>query len=390
MWTSTITTKFDPTKLPEDYVTRKFYEYGYKVEQHGTTQYRCCCPICREGNSWGKKKRCWWLPAKNLVYCFNCGHGYSPYNWIKQVSGMNCNEIKKEVQDGEYDIIDLDAENRYSSYERSNWDSDSLPENPIDLNNEQQMQFYHSDSVVRKCVQYIQDRRLDTAINVPEHLFLSLTDRVHRYRLVFPFYDSYGNVSFYQSRSFGGNPDTSDEREKIRYLGKVGAKKTIFNFHKINPDIRNVYVFEGPIDSCFVRNGIAVAGISAGQKEDLTQEQESQIRSLELLHDIVWVLDSQWLDETSLEKTQILLQKGERVFVWPKLEGLLYKDFNEMAIALKKDEISQEFLEDNILDNEADFLPILEDIKKEKSNECSSHKNENDLWSVNLTDLMSY
>lgn len=377
---------FDPSRLPEDYITRKFYEYGYKVRQHGKN-YCSCCPICMEGNSWGKKQRCWWLTDKNVIYCFNCGRGYSPYNWIKQVTGMSAKEIRKEIEGGEYDIIDLDAQDRKNNFEFSTYDVDSLPENPIDLMNEQQLDYYHDNSVVQKCLRYIKDRRLDTAINAPEHLFLSLTDKVHRYRLIFPFYDAYGHVSFYQSRSFGGNPDPTDEREKIRYLGKFGAQKTIFNFDKIDNDMRNVYIFEGPIDCCFVKNGIAVAGISAGDKIDLTSDQQNQINSLNLLHDKIWVLDSQWLDETSLEKTKKLLELGEKVFVWPEEYGEKYKDFNEFAIDMKVDEIPQSFLLRNIVTDISDYIGIYNRIKNEGA--INSLDNEDNIWNKQLSSILS-
>lgn len=385
---STFQHQFDPGKLPEDYVTRKFYEYGYKVKQQGSN-YCCCCPVCREGNSWGKKQRCWWLVKRNLIYCFNCGHGFSPFNWIKTVSGLSGSEIRKEVQGGNYDIIDLDAVDRKEQYEidYTPFDVDSLPSDPIDLYNNLQLEYYHGNSVVQKCLSYISERRLDTAVNAPEHLYLSLTDHIHKYRLVFPFYDAYNNVSFYQSRSFGGNPDPTDEREKIRYMGKVGATKTIFNFNKIDNSICNVYVFEGPIDCCFVKNGIAVAGISAGEKVDFTPDQSDQINSLSLLHELVWVLDSQWIDNTSLEKTKKLLELGEKVFIWPENYGRKYKDFNEMAVDMKLDEIPQYLLEQNIASSLDDYMNIYNTIKGEE--EKDSLTQDENVWSADLSSFLT-
>ena len=57
------------------------------------------------------------------------------------------------------------------------------------------------------------------------------------------------------------------------------------------------------------------------------------------MHRIVWVLDSQWLDKTACDKTMKLLEAGETVFIWPFDIGHKYKDFNEMVIDQKLDEI---------------------------------------------------
>lgn len=71
--------------LPKDYVIKKFYEYGYGVEyQRSNDTYHCSCPICLEGKSFGKKKRCWYIPAKDLIYCHNCGWSSRPLKWIMQ------------------------------------------------------------------------------------------------------------------------------------------------------------------------------------------------------------------------------------------------------------------------------------------------------------------
>lgn len=382
---SQVSSQIDITKLPIDYVTRKFYEYGYKVVQHGHN-YCCCCPICREGNSWGKKQRCWWLPDKNLIYCFNCGHGYSPFNWIRDVSGMQTRDIIDEIRQNEYDVIDLDVQERNEAFESIvQPPNDDLPENSIDLSDKQQLDYYKNDSIVRKCLQYIHSRRLDTAVNRPDSLFLSLTDKVHRFRLVFPFKGQDGSTLFYQSRSIGAHPDPNDEYEKIRYLGKVGAKKTIFNIDKIDGKIKYVYVFEGPIDSCFVKNGVAVAGVSAGDKLDLTEMQLDQIKSIELMHRIVWVLDSQWLDETACDKTMKLLEAGETVFIWPFDIGHKYKDFNEMAIDQRLDEIPQSLLIENCTNNQAEFALKYNQIKNGSTFSCSHES----VWSANLAEYMA-
>jgi len=47
----------------------------------------------------------------------------------------------------------------------------------------------------------IKSRRLDTAINRPDNLYASLTDKVHKNRLVIPFINEKEEIEFYQTRT---------------------------------------------------------------------------------------------------------------------------------------------------------------------------------------------
>ena len=61
----------------------------------------------------------------------------------------------------------------------------------------------------------------------------------------------------------------------------------------------------------------------------------------------MWLLDSQWGDRASMIKSEALLKQGEAVFIWPESLGRNYKDFNDLAIAANKDEISWKFIQKN-------------------------------------------
>ena len=346
-----MSTSFKIEELPHEYIVRKFYEYGFNVTYNkGNNTYNCCCPICMEGKSFGKKKRCWYLPHINNIYCHNCGHGYSPYNWIRRVGNLSHEDICQELENGEYTIVNLDREKKMEqSYIKTNFTSFNLlglPDDAIDLSDELELKYYSKNSIVNKAQRYIHARRLDTAINRPTKLYLSLGDYVHRNRIIFPFFENKNKVPFYQSRAFGGNVDGF--REEVRYLSKSGAEKSIFNLDKVRDDIEDIFVFEGPIDACFCRNGVAVAGITESGGLDLTSLQQSQLSSFGLTHRIVWMLDSQYLDDTSRKKTEKLLKAGECVFIWPEREGLLYKDFNEWCIAEDLDEIPLSLIRENV------------------------------------------
>lgn len=219
---------------------------------------------------------------------------------------------------------------------------DTLPEDSINLFDKIQVDYHINGvngNIIRETLEYIERRRLNTAINRPDALYISLKDKFQGNRLVIPFKDESGKIVFYQTRRIFGWDD------KPNYLSKPISDKTLYGIDKIYPNRDEIFLFEGPIDSFFVKNGIGVAGINTGHLK-LTVTQQKQMDLLRLYKKI-WVLDSQWLDKTSREKTLSLLEDGETVFIWPKRFGIKYKDFNEMCVDKELDEISPVFIKDN-------------------------------------------
>ena len=313
----------------------KFYEFGYKVSYnaYGKT-YRSCCPICREGKSWGKKRRCFFLVEDDLIYCHNCGSSLKPYNWIRLVSGMDDDALREDIGNSGARMATLPDEASGKPAQVI----PTLPEDSINLFDSTQVEFYKQNLAVIEANKVIDERRLRTAKNGPDALYISLKDVVHKHRLIIPFKDTDGKIIFYQSRKL------FSWDEKASYTSKQGGDKSICGMDKIDPNFDTVFIFEGPIDSFFVKNGLAVAGINTGYHR-YTQIQQDQLEELKFFKKI-WVLDSQWIDKTSREKTLKLLEQGECVFIWPKNWGK-YKDFNEICIKHKLDQISPSFIKDN-------------------------------------------
>lgn len=343
--------------LPRDYVAKKFNEYGFGVRYlKGNDTYHCSCPICMEGKSFGKKKRCWYIPAKNLIYCHNCGWSSRPLKWIMEVGELSYEDVRQELNDGEYNIINLDKmalKEEYYSQIRFELD-DKLPVDIIDLSNKLQLDYYKGNSVIEKSLKYITKRRLDTAINRPKTFFISLKDRTHKNRIVIPFYDNNGEIIFYQSRAIGANID--DFMEDVKYLSKKNSQKSIFGIDRIDDSIKEIFIFEGPIDACFIKNGIAIGGITPSKNKTFTELQEEQLELYRSNHNFIWILDSQWLDNAAYEKTQYLLENGESVFIWPEKIGKKFKDFNEMCIAGEQDSVPKEYIVPNVLSGKSGLL----------------------------------
>ena len=71
-------------------------------------------------------------------------------------------------------------------------------------------------------------------------------------------------------------------------------------------------------------------------------------------------------DKASLVKSEALLQQGESVFIWPEKFGKRFKDFNDIAIACKVDEISHDFCQKNTFKGLEGIVKLTE-IKKYQS-----------------------
>ena len=55
-------------KLPEDYIVEKFYQFvGKPSKNRYNNTYQGSCPMCREGNSWLKKKRFYFFQVLYFV-----------------------------------------------------------------------------------------------------------------------------------------------------------------------------------------------------------------------------------------------------------------------------------------------------------------------------------
>jgi hypothetical protein len=325
--------------LPEAYIVQKFYQYAGRPKYNRLNKtYQGGCCICREGKSWGRKRRFFYVVENNFVYCHNCGWSSNPLNWIKEVSGLSISEIYSEADN--YDCIPVDINKVYESKIAKL--TQPLPEDSINLFDANQLAYFKDNKIIKSALNYIKSRKLDVAINRPKAFYLSLKDAIHKNRLVIPFYDTNGKILFYQSRTI----DTTMSTNRPKYLSKVRSDKSLFNIDNINENIESVYIFEGPIDACFIENGIALAGINETSKNLYTSVQSDQLNKFLLFKKVI-VLDSQWKDTTSLIKTKVLLENGHSVFIWPKNVGIKFKDMNELAIYLNTNKIPLTFIDNN-------------------------------------------
>jgi hypothetical protein len=145
----------------------------------------------------------------------------------------------------------------------------------------------------------------------------SNTDRFDEYkgkdhpRLVIPWYNTDGKVFAYQARAFG--------HEEPKYYSLVLDDKEPHFFGLERVDFqKKITVVEGPIDSLFVNNGIAVgsSGLLAFDRPEL---------------DVTYCYDAESRNSEIMKAVSKAITLGKNVVIWP--ESFHYKDINEAVEA---------------------------------------------------------
>lgn len=286
------------------------------------------CPVCKEGKSAGRSRRLFYFPNKEYFYCHNCCKSWRPMEWVKEVSGLTFPEIvkrNKEKAEGGSTFTNV------VSAPTPLIELPDLPENSIELTDPKQADYFFDDDYVMLAQKCIRERRLVTAVNSCKKFYISLEDKVHKNRLVIPFFDENKKVICYQTRALS-------KEQHPRYLTKFGEKE-IFNIANIDSEIPYVFVFEGPIDSMFVRNGVAIASLSP------TEKQLTTLNNL-IGYEKIYVFDNDKDNPQTAKRIEKHIKQNKRIFVWPQ-EFKKFKDFNEVCCKLKIDEIPWKFVVKN-------------------------------------------
>lgn len=147
-------------------------------------------------------------------------------------------------------------------------------------------------------------------------------------RLVIPIFDKTGLIGV-QGRALR-------KQDQPRYQTiKVDDQYTkLYGTERVNESKPVVFV-EGPIDSLFVDNGVAIAG--GFMALEITPYQGNRI----------WALDNEPRAKDTLQRQMKLIGAGERVTIWDRLPEYLacYKDINDM---IQKGGATVEFINEYI------------------------------------------
>lgn len=132
-------------------------------------------------------------------------------------------------------------------------------------------------------------------------------------RLVIPIYNVNKEIESFQGRAL-----RKDAPQKYITIKSNEDATKIYGLDTAD-DRKRVWVMEGPIDSLFIPNAIAITG---GQIAlDVVPFKETR----------VWVMDSEQRHKDTIKRMERLIEAGERIVFWDK-SPWPSKDINEMII----------------------------------------------------------
>lgn len=131
-------------------------------------------------------------------------------------------------------------------------------------------------------------------------------------RLIFPFLDSRGRVFGFNARAF--------DPKSLRYITIMldDSKPKIFGMDQVDYS-REYYIVEGPIDSLFIPNSIAMAGADSNQKGIYNPDKA------------VYIFDNEPRNKEICKRMERLISQGYKVVIWP--DHIHEKDINDMVLA---------------------------------------------------------
>ena len=129
-------------------------------------------------------------------------------------------------------------------------------------------------------------------------------------RMVIPFRNEDGEIFAFQGRAFG------DEKQK--YITIIIDKKQpkIFGLDRVDTSTK-IHIVEGPIDSLFLQNGIAVA--------------QSDLRLPQYKDKSVLIPDNEPRNKEVCRQIEKFIDEDYSVCIWPK--GIKEKDINDMILS---------------------------------------------------------
>lgn len=282
--------------------------------------YNFSCPFCgdSERNTLKARGFVYNKSGSYIYFCHNCGKGSNIQNLIKHVNSFLYEEYTKESIIEKYGTRNaspteiLNSKMRVPNHVRNS-----------KLSELKKISQLHHDHPAKR---YIESRRVPSDL----HYRIFYCDRFKEWtnsivpnkfsdtrndepRIIFPLLSKEKTFFGYNGRSLNTNSE-------MRYITIIidDNHSKLFGMETIDYD-KNIYVFEGPFDSLFVKNSVAVCG---GDLYTVTREFE--------INRIVLVYDNEPRSPHTCRRIQKAINLGHKVFVWPR--SIQQKDINELII----------------------------------------------------------
>jgi len=265
------------------------------------------CPICGDSQKNKNKTRGYLYPVKNNTNfkCHNCGASLSFNNFLKELDPtLHKQYTLEKFRDGHTGrgfVVEAPKLEFSKPVFRKKLDLPKASEVPV-------------------AKEYLEKRKLN-----PEKFYFAdkfkqwtnsqkqTFDTIGRdeCRIIIPMYGKDNNLIGFQGRSLVPN--------SVKYITVMLDEEApkIYGLNTIDQNLP-VYVVEGPFDSTFVNNSVALCG------------SDGDVRCLEG-SSIVFVYDNEPRNREIVNRIGKCVSRGERVVIWPSV--VLEKDINDMVLA---------------------------------------------------------
>lgn len=269
--------------------------------------YNFRCPICGDSQKNKNKARGYIYAVKNNTNfkCHNCGASLSFNNFLKEID-LNLHkqytlEKFKEGHTGKNFVVEEPKFEFAKPVFKKKLDLPKASEVPL-------------------AREYLEKRKLNPEKFYFANKFKEWTNnqkptfesvKNDECRIIIPLFDSKNNLIGFQGRSLVPNSVKyitvmlSDDAPKIYGLDQVDSSQPI-------------YIVEGPFDSTFVQNAVAMCG------------SDVDIRSFGW-SDYIYVFDNEPRNREIVNRISKTIDRGDKVIIWPI--SIEQKDINDMVLA---------------------------------------------------------
>ena len=277
--------------------------------------YNFRCPYCGDSQKYKNKARGYLFKKKNdMVFkCHNCGVGRTFTNFLKDQNSMLHDQYVMERYKEGLTGKGSQTANPDFKFEAPKFYRDR--ENKIDLQKISELNITHP---AREYLENRKIKNLDTFYYCPKfkewtnsRVKVFDTLRKDSPRIIIPLKDTEGKLFGYQGRSLS-------PKAKIRYITIMldESKPKVFGLDSIKTD-EVVYVTEGPFDSTFISNSIAMCG--------------SDVDLSSFNCNFVFIFDNEPRNKEIVSKVAKAIEQGYPVVIFPK--NIIEKDINDMVMA---------------------------------------------------------
>ena len=279
--------------------------------------WNCSCSLCGDSQHNATKARGYFFPYKNrLVYkCHKCGVSMGFSNFLKTFDDNLYKEYTFERIGGATKKKDFVAPvvNVKKRLKRAHTSDILAHLTPV-----QKMPIKWQRYLVKRKIPmpmlrkyfYYTDAFKSVANDICPNTFSSKALRTEESRIVIPFLDKTGNVYCIQGR------ETTPSYAKYITIKKDEDTPKIFGLDRLDTS-KEVVIVEGPIDSMFLNNALAVCGA------DLVSG------SADIDADKIYCFDNEPRSAIARKKISSAIDKGLRVALLPVKQ----KDINDMVLA---------------------------------------------------------